>query len=137
MCVRISNALYELHTNVNLVSENGISWNAPNKNYKITSVHLLGAAINPEEVSIEQGFGIPIIEEVDEFHNKYSTEDTILEEYYRALKEDVSLLEKRENKVWQQDYVIYITNKRFPVKYLLTLTEMVYLKKQIIWDMLV
>jgi pimeloyl-ACP methyl ester carboxylesterase len=79
----IINALYELHTNRDLVTENDISWNDPNKNYKIASVHLLGAAINPEEVSIAQGFGIPISVEVNQFYNKYSTEDTVLEEYYR------------------------------------------------------
>jgi hypothetical protein len=79
----ILNALYELHTNRDLVTENGVSWNDPNKNYKITSVHLLGAAVNPEEVSIAQGFGIPIREEVEQFHNKYSTEDTVLETAYR------------------------------------------------------
>lgn len=58
-------------------------WNAADRNYKVESVHLLGAAVNPKDISITRGFGIPIREEVNQFHNKFSLQDDVLEQNYR------------------------------------------------------
>jgi pimeloyl-ACP methyl ester carboxylesterase len=75
----ILNALDDLNNDSELTL-----WNAPDRNYRVTSVHLLGAAVNPEEVSITRGFGIPIIEEVNQFNNKFSLQDDVLEIAYRT-----------------------------------------------------
>ena len=73
----ILSALDKLHNDPQLAL-----WNDIDRNYKIASVDLLGAAVNPEELSVTQGFGISIQEEVNQFYNKYSTQDTVLEDYY-------------------------------------------------------
>jgi pimeloyl-ACP methyl ester carboxylesterase len=85
----ILNALDRLHNDPRLNL-----WNANVRNYKVDSVHLLGAAVSPASISITNGFGFAIINEVDEFHNKYSIQDDTLEtaylstERHRALGEE-------------------------------------------------
>jgi pimeloyl-ACP methyl ester carboxylesterase len=65
-----------------------------NKNHpalRLASVHVLGAAVDDGIISARSNFGIAIENQADEFHNKFSTEDDILEEVYfdsdRALGE--------------------------------------------------
>jgi hypothetical protein len=64
------------------------TWN--NNDYKITSVHLMGAAVDNEEVSknsldidgdttIKQAYGNAIEEEVVNFYNLYNPEDNVLQ----------------------------------------------------------
>jgi pimeloyl-ACP methyl ester carboxylesterase len=64
------------------------TWN--NNDYKITSVHLMGAAVDNEEVSknsldidgdttIKQAYGKAIEEEVVNFYNLYNTKDNVLQ----------------------------------------------------------
>ncbi|MDF2736268.1 MAG: hypothetical protein K0S93_124 [Nitrososphaeraceae archaeon] len=48
----ILNALDRLHNDPRLQL-----WNAEERDYRVDSVHLLGAAVNPEAISITQGFG--------------------------------------------------------------------------------
>jgi pimeloyl-ACP methyl ester carboxylesterase len=85
----ILNALDRLHNDPRLSL-----WNANDRNYKIDSVHLLGAAVNPSAISITQGFGNAIRNEVDEFHNKYSVQDDVLEEDYRTTERHIALGEE-------------------------------------------
>jgi pimeloyl-ACP methyl ester carboxylesterase len=85
----ILNALDRLHNDQRLAA-----WNANDRNYKVDSVHLLGAAVNPETISTTQGFGNSIINEVNEFHNKYSTQDDILESDYRDIEGGIALGEE-------------------------------------------
>lgn len=84
----ILNALERLHNDPELSL-----WNAPDRNYKVESVHLLGAAVNPEDVSIRNGFGIYIRGEVNqnEFHNKFSPQDDTLETAYRDTEGHIAL----------------------------------------------
>ena len=85
----ILNALDRLHNDQRLQS-----WNSADRNYKVDSVHLLGAAVSPASISMTHGVGFAIINEVDEFHNKYSIQDDTLETAYlnteghRALGEE-------------------------------------------------
>ena len=59
--------------------------NANDRNYRVDSVHLLGAAVSPASISLTHGFGNAIRDEVNEFHNKYSIQDDALEgAYYRT-----------------------------------------------------
>lgn len=51
-------------------------------NGQITSVHVLGAAVDDDEVAKTDGFGNAIENIVGEFHNKYSSEDDILSVLY-------------------------------------------------------
>lgn len=80
----ILNSLESLH-------DNHQAWN--DANYTIASVHLIGAAVDDEEVSTDSalGFGGHIQEEVEEFHNKFSPEDNILESYYWWTEGDCAL----------------------------------------------
>ena len=74
----ILNALDRLHNDQRLQP-----WNSADRNYRFDSVHLLGAAVSPADISLTQGFGSAIISEVDdEFHNKYSIQDDTLEGVY-------------------------------------------------------
>jgi hypothetical protein len=79
----ILNALKSLHENS--------QWTEGN--CKIRSVHLTGAAVDNEEVSMNtgDGFGRYIQMEVDEFHNKFSTEDDVLEFAYPPEEGDTAL----------------------------------------------
>ena len=85
----ILNALDRLHNDHRLQS-----WNSDGRNYKVDSVHLLGAAVSPASISMTHGVGFAIINEVNEFHNKYSIQDDTLETAYlnteghRALGEE-------------------------------------------------
>jgi pimeloyl-ACP methyl ester carboxylesterase len=78
----ILNALESLHEDSQLQS-----WNS--RNYKIASIHLLGAAINPKDVSMAtlNGFGIFIRNELNSFYNEFSPEDNVLQEAYHDLAE--------------------------------------------------
>jgi hypothetical protein len=86
----ILNALDTLHTNP--------TWN--NNGYKIASVHLLGAAVDANEVSknpvnldsdyIEETYGNAIQDEVVKFYNLYNPEDNILQFVYPVF-EDTAL----------------------------------------------
>jgi pimeloyl-ACP methyl ester carboxylesterase len=49
---------------------------------RLTSVHVLGAAVDDGIISTGSNFGIAIQNQTDEFHNKFSPEDDILEEVY-------------------------------------------------------
>lgn len=85
----ILNALDRLHYDPRLSL-----WNANDRNYKVDTVHLLGAAVNPSAISITQGFGNAIRNEADEFHNKYSVQDDVLEEDYRTTERHIALGEE-------------------------------------------
>ena len=85
----ILNAIDRLHNDPRLSL-----WNANDRNYKVDSVHLLGAAVNPSAISLTQGFGNAIRNEVDEFHNKYSIQDDVLEEDYRTTERHIALGEE-------------------------------------------
>ena len=84
----ILNTLERLHKDPEL-----LLWNSPVRNYKVESVHLLGAAINPKDASIRNGFGIYIRDEVNqnEFHNKFSPQDDTLETAYRNTERHIAL----------------------------------------------
>jgi esterase/lipase superfamily enzyme len=82
----ILNALDRLHNDQRLAA-----WNANDRTYKVDSVHLLGAAVNPQAISTTQGFGNAIKSEINKFYNKYSTEDDILEKDYRNTEGSISL----------------------------------------------
>lgn len=84
----ILNALESLHNN----SE----WNS--KNWKVTSVHLLGAAVDNEEVSKNGGFGNAIEDEAGEFYNKFNYEDNVLSRYYWLEEGDQALGENGAEK---------------------------------------
>jgi esterase/lipase superfamily enzyme len=79
-------------------------WN--NKGYAISSVHLLGAAVDDEEISAHSSFGIAIENEVEEFHNKFNPEDDILERIYRNVEQDTALGENGadRNVPWPSTY---------------------------------
>jgi pimeloyl-ACP methyl ester carboxylesterase len=85
----ILNALDRLHNDQRLQS-----WNSADRNYKVDSVHLLGAAVSPASLSITNGFGFAIINEVDEFNNKYSIQDNTLEGAYRNTEGRIALGEE-------------------------------------------
>jgi hypothetical protein len=68
---------------------NDCIWN--NRGYAISPVHLLGAAVDDEEISARSSFGIAIQNELDEFHNKFNPEDDILERDYRIVEQDTAL----------------------------------------------
>jgi hypothetical protein len=84
----ILNALERLHNDPELSL-----WNAPDKNYKVESVHFLGAAVNPEDISSGNGFGLYIRNEVNQnqFHNKFSPQDDTLETAYRDTEGHIAL----------------------------------------------
>jgi pimeloyl-ACP methyl ester carboxylesterase len=82
----ILNAIDSLHNHRELAL-----WNDINRNYRVASVHLLGAAVNPEAVSVRQGFGVPIREEVGQFYNKFSQVDNVLETAYQGTERRVAL----------------------------------------------
>lgn len=85
----ILNSLDRLHNDPRLQL-----WNAEERDYRVDSVHLLGAAVNPEAISITQGFGNSIRNEVDQFHNKYSIQDDTLERAYRNTEGRIALGEE-------------------------------------------
>jgi pimeloyl-ACP methyl ester carboxylesterase len=85
----ILNALDRLHNDPRLQP-----WNVEERDYRVNSVHLLGAAVNPEAISITQGFGNSIRNEIDEFHNKYSIQDDTLEGAYRNTEGRIALGEE-------------------------------------------
>lgn len=85
----ILNVLDRLHYDSRLVL-----WNADDRNYKVDSVHLLGATVSPAAISITHGFGYAIINEVNEFHNKYSIQDNTLETAYLNTEEHRALGEE-------------------------------------------
>lgn len=60
-------------------------------NGKIDSVHLLGAAVDNEEVGVESGFGSAIEEVVGEFHNMWNSEDDVLSTWYGVEEGDQAL----------------------------------------------
>jgi len=66
-------------------------WN--NQNYQITSVHLLGAAVDNEFVSLNpsDGKGIAIEAVTCEFQNKFDPEDDVLEIFYIIEEFDIAL----------------------------------------------
>ena len=75
----ILTAIQSLHDNT--------AWNS-----KITSVHLLGAAVDNEVIGKNnEGFGNAIENEVGEFHNKYNPEDDVLSDTYFAEEGDQAL----------------------------------------------
>jgi pimeloyl-ACP methyl ester carboxylesterase len=49
---------------------------------RLTSVHVLGAAVDDGIISTRSGYGIAIQNQANEFHNKFSPEDDILEGVY-------------------------------------------------------
>jgi hypothetical protein len=79
-------------------------WN--NRGYTISSVHLLGAAVDDEEISARSSFGIAIQNEVEEFHNKFNPQDDILERIYRNVEHDIALGENGadRNVLWPSTY---------------------------------
>jgi esterase/lipase superfamily enzyme len=57
------------------------------RGYKITSVHVMGAAVNPAELSVSSlYFGRPIENVTLSFGNKFSPEDDVLEEVYYEIE---------------------------------------------------
>jgi hypothetical protein len=62
-------------------------------NFQITSVHLLGAAVDNERISTnrDDGNGIVIQDEVGIFHNLYNPEDDVLEFVYPLRELDLAL----------------------------------------------
>ena len=85
----ILNALDRLHYDSRLQP-----WNDVERDYRVDSLHLLGAAVNPEDISLTQGFGNAIRYEIDEFHNKYSIQDNTLEGAYRNTEGRIALGEE-------------------------------------------
>jgi pimeloyl-ACP methyl ester carboxylesterase len=79
-------------------------WN--NRGYAISSVHLLGAAVDDEEISTRSSFGIAIQNEVDDFHNKFNPQDDMLERDYRVVEQDTALGENGAdgNVPWPSTY---------------------------------
>jgi hypothetical protein len=79
-------------------------WN--NRGYTISSVHLLGAAVDDEEISASSSFGNAIQNEVDEFHNKFNPQDDMLEGDYRNVEQDTALGENGadRNVSWPSTY---------------------------------
>lgn len=81
-------------------------WNNSTNNFKILSVHLMGAAVDDEEVSIsdidisndftnqgtvKSAYGGAIQDEVSRFYNLFSTQDNILEFIYPFFEKDTAL----------------------------------------------
>jgi Alpha/beta hydrolase of unknown function (DUF900) len=60
--------------------------NNPNTDFNITSVHLLGAAIDRGEIASNATFGKAIEKVVDKFYNLRSPEDNMLEYIYRHIE---------------------------------------------------
>jgi hypothetical protein len=65
--------------------------NNPNTDFNITSVHLLGAAIDRGEIASNATFGKAIENVVDKFYNLRSSEDNMLEYIYRYIENDDAL----------------------------------------------
>jgi hypothetical protein len=65
--------------------------NNPNTDFNITSVHLLGAAIDREEIASNATFGKAIENVVDKFYNLRSPEDNMLEYIYRYIENENAL----------------------------------------------
>lgn len=61
-------------------------------NWKVRSVHMIGAAVDDEEVTrTEDNFGFCIENEADEFHNKYNPKDDVLQYVYSLVELDHAL----------------------------------------------
>jgi hypothetical protein len=73
----VLSALKSLHDDSRLAL-----WN--DRNYRIGSVHLLGAAVNPEDIATIEllGASIAIKDEVTLFRNEYCPEDDMLQNDY-------------------------------------------------------
>jgi alpha/beta hydrolase family protein DUF900 len=65
--------------------------NNPNTDFNITSVHLLGAAIDRGEIASNATFGKAIEKVVDKFYNLRSPEDNMLEYIYRHIENEDAL----------------------------------------------
>ncbi len=77
----ILNALQSLHGNA--------TWNT--NNWKVATVHVVGAAVDNEEVSKNDGFGNAIEDEVGDFYNKFNYEDNVLSRWYWPEEGDQAL----------------------------------------------
>jgi pimeloyl-ACP methyl ester carboxylesterase len=71
---------------------------------RVTSVHVLGAAVDDGIISTHSDIGNAIQEQADEFHNKFSPEDDILEGVY--FESDIALGENGadRNVLWPSTY---------------------------------
>jgi esterase/lipase superfamily enzyme len=86
----ISHSLGAAVVNSTLISlDNNPLWK--NKHYQITSVHLMGAAINNDTISTSRLFGHAIENIVDKFYNLYDPEDDILQKDYIPNEHHVEL----------------------------------------------
>ena len=62
-----------------------------NSDFNITSVHLLGAAIDRSEIAANATFGKAIEKEVDNFYNLRNSEDNMLEYIYKNVENEDAL----------------------------------------------
>ena len=78
-----------------------------NSDFNITSVHLLGAAIDRSEIAANTTFGKAIEKVVDNFHNLRNSEDNMLEYIYKNIenKDALGLLGIQHSVPIPRDYI--------------------------------
>jgi alpha/beta hydrolase family protein DUF900 len=88
----IAHSLGAAVVNSTLISlSNSHEWNTTNNDFNITSVHLLGAAIDRNAIASNTTFGKAIEKVVGNFYNLRNPEDNMLEYAYKYVENDDAL----------------------------------------------
>jgi hypothetical protein len=88
----IAHSLGAAVVNSTLISlSNSQEWNTTNNDFNITSVHLLGAAIDRSAIASNTTFGKAIEKVVGNFYNLRTPEDNMLEYAYKYVENDDAL----------------------------------------------
>ena len=88
----IAHSLGAAVVNSTLISlSNSQEWNTTNNDFNITSVHLLGAAIDRNAIASNTTFGKAIEKVVGNFYNLRNPEDNMLEYAYKYVENDDAL----------------------------------------------
>jgi hypothetical protein len=88
----IAHSLGAAVVNSTLISlSNSQEWNTTNNDFNITSVHLLGAAIDRSAIASNTTFGKAIEKVVGNFYNLRNPEDNMLEYAYKYVENDYAL----------------------------------------------
>lgn len=103
----VNSTLISLHNDLNTTTNNG---------FNITSVHLLGAAINRDEIASNSTFGNAIENIVDNFYNLRNPEDNMLEYVYRFVEDQdaLGLLGIQHSVPMPRDYIEHQVDSEIP-----------------------
>lgn len=114
----IAHSLGAVLVNSTLISlSNNQVWNNNNNNdFNITSVHLLGAAIDRNATASNSTFGKDIEIVVDKFYNLRSSEDNMLEYVYRYVEKGdaLGLLGIQHSLPVPRNYIEYLVDSEIP-----------------------